>query len=72
MNTDSRTWWRTINKMSGKSNKSKSFSLECNGEKLNDEQLATTLNEFYASVNADIPTLNLTSLPAFLPTIDNT
>ena len=72
MNTDSPTWWRTINKMSGKSNKSKSFSLERNGEKLNDEQLATTLNEFYASVNADIPTLNLTSLPAFLPTIDNT
>ena len=68
---DSRRWWRTINKMSGKPNKSKSFSLECNGEYLNDQQLASTLNEFYISVNADIPTLNVNSLPMFLTAIDN-
>ena len=57
--------------MSGEPNKSKSFSLECNGEYLNDQQLASTLNEFYVSVNADIPTLNVNSLPMFLPAIDN-
>ena len=68
-NTDSRRWWRTINKMSGKPNKSKSFSLECNGEILNDQRLASTLNEFYVSVNADIPTLDVNSLPTFLPAI---
>ena len=70
-NTDSRRSWKTIHKMSGKPNKSKSFSLECNGEILNDQQLASTLNEFYVSVNADIPTLNVNSLPAFLPAIGN-
>ena len=70
-NTDSRRWWKTINKMSGKPNKPKSFSLECNGEILNDQQLASTLNEFYVSVNADIPTLNENSLPTFPSAIVN-
>jgi hypothetical protein len=36
-----------VNKMSGKPEKTKSFSLERNGETLNDEQLASALNEFY-------------------------
>ena len=57
--------------MSGKPNKSKSFSLECNREILNDQQLASTLNEFYVSVNADIPTLNENSLPTFPSAVVN-
>ena len=52
--------------MSGKPEKTKSFSLERNGETLNDEQLASALNEF----NADIPTFDANSLPAFLPAND--
>ena len=67
--TDCRKWWRMINKMSGKPEKTKSFSLERNGITLN-ENLATTLNQFYVSVNADIPTLDVYSLPAFLPSSD--
>jgi hypothetical protein len=59
-----------VNKMSGKPEKTKSFSLERNGETLNDEQLASALNEFYVSVNADIPTFDVNSLPAFLPAND--
>jgi hypothetical protein len=49
-----------VNKMSGKPEKAKSFSLERNRETLNDEQLASALNEFYVSVNADITARILT------------
>lgn len=69
--TDSRRWWKMVNKMSGKPEKTKPFSLERNGEPLNDEQLASALNEFYVSVNADIPTLDVNSLSAFLPAKDD-
>lgn len=37
---DCRKWWKIINKMSGKSEKTKPFSLERDGEILNDLQLA--------------------------------
>ena len=59
-----------VNKMSGKPEKTKHFSLERNGETLNDEQLASALNEFYVSVNADIPTFDVNLLPGFLPSND--
>ncbi len=54
----------------GKPEKTKPFSLERNGETLNDEQLPSALNEFYVSVNADIPTFDVNLLPAFLPAKD--
>ena len=57
--------------MSGKSEKTKPFSLEREGEILNDLQLANALDEFYTSVNADIPPLDVYSLPAFLQSNDN-
>ena len=69
-NTDSRRWWKMVNKMSGKPEKTKYFSLERIGETLNDEQLASALNEFYVSVNADIPPFDVNLLPAFLPAND--
>ena len=61
----------TSNKVSGKPNKSKSFFLECNGEILNDQQLASTLNEFYVSVNVDIPTINEYPVSTFPSAIAN-
>ena len=30
----------------------------------------TTLNNFFVSINEDIPTLNLSKLPAYLPAVD--
>ena len=57
--------------MSGKSEKTKSFSLQQDGEILNDLQLSNALSEFYTSVNADIPPLDVYSLPGFLPSNDN-
>jgi hypothetical protein len=59
-----------VNKMSGKLGKIRSFSLERDGitlnQALNGESLASALNEFYVSVNSDIPPLDKDSLPAFL------
>ena len=64
---DTRKWWKIVNKMSGKPDKVRSFSLERDGVLLNNESLASVLNEFYVSVSSDIPPLDKDSLPAFLP-----
>ena len=63
---DCRMWWKIVNKMAGKSGKN-SFSLEHGGRTLDQSELVRALNVFYASVNSDIPPLNLAALPAFLP-----
>ena len=34
---------------------------------MNEMELAVTLNQFYVSVNEDIPPLDATTIPAFLP-----
>lgn len=54
----------------GRSEKSTSFALEKDGKLLLDLELVNSLNNFYASVNADIPSLDLTTLPAYLPAAD--
>ena len=65
---DCHMWWKIVNKMAGKSEKNRSFSLEQNGRTLYQSELVNFLNVFYASVNINIPPLDLTALPAFLPT----
>ena len=68
---DCRKWWKIVNHMSGGSEKSNStFTLERNGQPLSQIDLANTLNDFFVSVSADIPQLNLDELPAFLPALD--
>ena len=52
---DCRKWWNAVNKMSGKSRKNTSFSLDRDGKTLSDSELVNSLNSFYTSVNADIP-----------------
>ena len=69
--TDCCKWWKMVNKMSGKPEKTASFSLEHDGEILNNDQLATALNEFYVSVNADILALDVNLLTAYLPSNDD-
>ena len=69
-NDHCRKWWNVVNRMSGRSEKTSHFSLERDGRTLSQQELVNTLNEFYVSVNADIPALNATTLPAFLPTAD--
>ena len=64
--SDTRQWWKMVNKMSGKPEKIRSSSLERDGIILNGESLASALNELSVSVNSDIPPLDKDSLPAFL------
>ena len=56
-----------VNIISGKPDKGKSFSLERDGMILRGKNFASVLNEFYVSVNSDIPSLDKESLPAYLP-----
>ena len=57
--------------MSGKPGTTKPFTLERDGEILNNLQASNALNEFYTSVNADIPPLDVDLLPSFLPSNDS-
>ena len=60
-------WWKIVNKMACKPERNHFFSLEHDGRTLNQSELVKALNVFYASVNSDIPPLDATALPAFLP-----
>ena len=62
-----RRWWGAVNRLTIRSEKASSSSLECDGKVLNEMELAVTLNQFYVSVNEDIQPLDATTLPAFLP-----
>lgn len=53
--------------MSGRCNNAAPISIEKNGSVLTDSELAEELNNFFLSVNADIPALDLCYLPSFLP-----
>ena len=52
------------------SNTKSPIHLEENGTILTNDKLVTTLNQFFLSVNDDVPYLDLHSLPAFLPAAD--
>jgi hypothetical protein len=58
--------------MAGRPEKNNCFNFERDGIILDQSELANSLNEFYASVNNDIPTLDVTKLPTFLPAAEPT
>ena len=60
-------WWQAVNKLSGKSSRNSNFMFERDGYILSDLKLVNSINNFYTSVNADIPPLDYSELPAFLP-----
>ncbi len=68
--SDCRTWWKLVNQLSGRSNTKSSIHFDKNGTILTNDELVTTLNQFFLSVNEDVPPLDLHSLPAFLPAAD--
>ena len=68
--SDCRSWWKLINQLSGRSNSITPIHLEENGVLLTNDNLVTTLNHFFLSVNEDVPTLDLSKLPAYLPAAD--
>ncbi len=65
--SDCRTWWKLVNQLSGRSNTKSSIHFDENGTIFTNDELGTTLNQLFLSVNEDVPPLDLHSLPAFLP-----
>ena len=62
-----RKWRGIVNKMSGRSERSRHLLLERDGKTLSDPELANALNNFFTSVSLDIPPLDLSLLPASPP-----
>ena len=56
--------------MSGRSEKSIHLSFERHSKTLSDSELANAVKRFFTCVNSDVPPLDLSVLPAFLPTGD--
>ena len=63
---DCKRWWDIVNKLSGRCKKSSNIQLIRDEKVLSDSELASTLNTFFTSVNADIPASNSSSIPAYL------
>ena len=59
-----------MNQLSGRSNTTTPIHLEEDDVLLTNDELVTTLNHFFLSINEHIPTLNLSKLPAYLPAVD--
>ena len=55
---DVRQWWRTVNAMSGRTYSQSCFTLERDGVGLSEGELAQSLNQYFATVTADIPPLD--------------
>ena len=56
--------------MSGRSHRDGKFVFEKDGSLLSDLELVDNLNKYYISVNMDIPPLHMTTLPTYLPAVD--
>ena len=65
--SDARRWWKIVNNMAGKPGKNSSFNFKRDGIILDQTEVVNNLNMFYASVNNDVPTFDITKLPTFLP-----
>ena len=64
---DVRQWWHTINTMPGRAKSQPQFTIERGGQLLSEGELAESLNDYFVSVANDIPPLDISSLPTFLP-----
>ena len=64
---DVRQWWHTINTMSGRAKSQPQFTIEGDGQLLSEGELAESLNDYFVCVASDIPPLDISSLPTFLP-----
>ena len=56
--------------MSGRTYSQSCFTLEHDGIALSEGELAESLNQYFASVAADIPPLDTSCLPSFLPSAE--
>ena len=61
-------WWDCVKQMSGKKKApSTSINIIKDGGALSGTSLANVVNDHFLSINADLPPLDLSSLPAYLP-----
>ena len=67
---DVRQWWRNVNVMSGRNYSQSCFNLERDGVALLEGELAESLNQYFATVAADIPPLDTSCVPSFLPSVE--
>jgi len=59
---DVRQWWRTVSVMSERTYSQSCFTLERDGVELSEGELAESLNQYFATVAADIPPLDTSCL----------
>ena len=69
---DCKRWWSIVNKLSGRKTKKSNICLHRDGKILSDNDLVTTLNSYFTLVNADIPSLDLACIQAYLPSSEST
>ncbi len=55
--------------MSGRAKSQPQFTIERNGQLLPEEELVESLNDYFVGESSDIPPLNISSLPTFLPAV---
>ena len=65
-------WWSIVNKLSGRKTKKFNNGLHRDGMILSDNDLVTTLNSYFTLVNADIPSLDLACIQAYLQSSEST
>ena len=65
--SNARKWWKIVNNMARKPGKRSSFNFKYDEIILDQTEVVNNLNMFYASVNNDVPTFDITKLPSFLP-----
>lgn len=70
LKNDVRQWWRTVNVMSGRTYSQSCLTLERDGVALSEGDLAESLNQYFATVAADITPLDTSCLPSFLPSAE--
>ena len=69
--TDPRSWWSLVNKLAGKPTSCSELSYpDEHGNIISGIALASRLNRYFISVTSDIQPLDLSALPAFLPSPD--
>ena len=65
--SEPKKWWDYIKKISGKNNTTSAIHITRDGDELTGPALAHVLNNHFSNVSADLPSLDLSSLPAYLP-----
>jgi hypothetical protein len=66
-NSNPRQWWNYIKQITGKEKSAPNFDITSDWVPMSDLELCGKLNEHFLSASADLPPLDLGTLPAYLP-----